>query len=162
MRQLMLLRHAKSGWDDGQTDHARTITEHGRNSAALVGAHLKTSGLLPQLVLCSSAVRARSTLDLAMEAGGWSTAVTETDALYNTNVAGAMAVIAEAPDVGTLLVVGHEPTWSSVIHALTGNEVVMRTATLVVLELDRESWADIEPDSSRIISVTHAHQLAAE
>jgi phosphohistidine phosphatase len=161
MRQLMVLRHAKSGWSDGQTDHARTITEHGRNSAALVGAHLKTSGLIPKLALCSSAIRARTTLNLAIEAGGWSTAVTETDALYNTHVSGAMAVIAEAPDVSSLLVVGHEPTWSSMIHVLTGNEVVMRTATLVVLELDRGSWAEIEPDSCRIISVTHAEQLEA-
>jgi phosphohistidine phosphatase len=161
MRRLMVLRHAKSEWQGGESDHERTINEHGRRCAALIGAHVTQADLVPELALCSSAIRARSTLDLAIEAGDWSTTVDETDALYDATVSGVMAVIAEAPGVTTLMVVGHEPTWSKMVGVLTGDTVPMKTATLVVLELDRDSWTEIEPNSCRVISVTHAHQLRA-
>ena len=161
MRQLMVLRHAKSDWPEGAADHTRTLNDRGRHSAALVGTHMAEAGLVPELAVCSSAVRARITLDLAKEAGGWHTNVTVTDDLYNTHVAGALDVVADAPDVSSLLLVGHEPTWSGLVRVLTGVEVPMKTATLVVMQLDRERWDELAPNSCTISSVTHVRELEA-
>ena len=63
--RLLLLRHAKSSWDDaGLADHDRPLAKRGRRAAERVGAYLRTSDLLPDLVLCSSARRTQETLEL--------------------------------------------------------------------------------------------------
>jgi phosphohistidine phosphatase len=64
MPTLYLLRHAKSSWGDPELpDHDRPLAPRGERAAALIGEHLRSAGIAPALVLCSSAVRARETLD---------------------------------------------------------------------------------------------------
>ena len=64
MRTLHLLRHAKSSWDDaGLPDHDRPLAPRGIRAAARMEEHLRDEDVRPDLVLCSSAVRARQTLD---------------------------------------------------------------------------------------------------
>ena len=71
-KQLVLIRHAKSSWADPTlADHDRPLNERVQQAAALVGLHLRAEGLHPDLVLCSSARRARQTLarmDIASDA----------------------------------------------------------------------------------------------
>jgi phosphohistidine phosphatase len=66
MHVLHLLRHAKSSWKEDVEDHERPLNRRGREAARLVGRHLPASAGAIDLVLCSSAARARETLDLAM------------------------------------------------------------------------------------------------
>lgn len=161
MRTLLVLRHAKSDWDAGAVDHQRPLNERGVRSARLVGEHLAAIGGVPDLALTSSATRARSTLELAAEAGAWGTDVTVTDDLYDTDVAGTLDVIAEAPHVARLLVVGHEPTWSRLVRHLTGADVVVKTATLIELTTSAPSWAALTEHSCAIASITQSRHLIA-
>src|SRR5258708_30988934 len=65
MKTLLLLRHAKSSWDNpGGRDFDRPLAPRGRRTAPLIGGHLRDRQLLPDLVLCSTARRARQTHDL--------------------------------------------------------------------------------------------------
>ncbi|MGH7094124.1 MAG: SixA phosphatase family protein [Stellaceae bacterium] len=66
MHRLHLLRHAKSSWDDEVDDHERKLNRRGRDEAALVGKHLPTATGPLDLVLCSTARRARETMDLVL------------------------------------------------------------------------------------------------
>jgi phosphohistidine phosphatase len=67
MRQLLLLRHAKSSWDDpGLSDHARPLNARGRRAAAAVAAAMRELGLQPDLVIVSSARRTLQTLEALM------------------------------------------------------------------------------------------------
>lgn len=66
MHLLHLLRHAKSSWKEDVEDHERPLNRRGREAARLVGQHLPSSVGALDLVLCSSAVRTRETLDLAL------------------------------------------------------------------------------------------------
>ncbi|MET0314259.1 MAG: histidine phosphatase family protein, partial [Hansschlegelia sp.] len=69
MRRLILFRHAKSDWpEDGGDDHGRSLAPRGRRVAGPMGAWLAGRGFRPDLVLCSTAVRARATWDLAKAA----------------------------------------------------------------------------------------------
>ncbi len=62
MKTLLLLRHAKSGWDNpGLTDHDRPLAPRGKKAAPAIGGMLRQSGLTPGRVLCSTARRARQT-----------------------------------------------------------------------------------------------------
>ncbi|TMJ40502.1 MAG: hypothetical protein E6G89_08205 [Alphaproteobacteria bacterium] len=66
MLRLMLLRHAKSSWTDpGRDDHDRPLTPRGQKSAPLIGRFMRNQKLVPELVLCSPARRARETWKLA-------------------------------------------------------------------------------------------------
>jgi phosphohistidine phosphatase len=63
-KQLFLLRHAKSSWDDLEAaDHDRGLAPRGRRAAKLMAKHLRHAAITPSLVLCSSAQRTRETLD---------------------------------------------------------------------------------------------------
>ena len=66
-RRLVLLRHAKSDWPDDVPDHERPLARRGRRDAPAAGRWLRKSGYVPDLVLCSTARRARETWQLAEE-----------------------------------------------------------------------------------------------
>ncbi|MBV9338789.1 MAG: histidine phosphatase family protein, partial [Solirubrobacterales bacterium] len=69
-RQLYVLRHAKSSWDDPMLDdHDRPLAPRGRKAAKLIGEHIQKAGIEPDQVLCSSSRRTRETLD-AVAPGG--------------------------------------------------------------------------------------------
>ena len=91
MRRLILMRHAKSDWDAPfGSDHDRPLSKRGVRAATAMGIVLARSKLVPDHAISSSAVRARTTLDLARESGDWSTTVEVTDELYGTSPAGAL------------------------------------------------------------------------
>lgn len=66
MHLLHLLRHAKSSWKDDVEDRERPLNRRGREAARLVGQHLPATAGAIDLVLCSSAVRTRETLNLVL------------------------------------------------------------------------------------------------
>ena len=75
-RELILLRHAKSGWNDPDvSDHDRPINQRGHNSATAIGSWLKIHKFEPDQILCSTAVRAQQTLAKIREFVGEDAAV---------------------------------------------------------------------------------------
>ena len=83
MKTLLLLRHAKSSWkDESLTDHDRPLNKRGKKTAPLMGHLLREKNLVPDLVVSSTAVRARSTAEAAAEACGYPGEITLTDELY--------------------------------------------------------------------------------
>src|SRR5580700_3138766 len=82
MHRLHLLRHAKSSWDDDVEDSQRTLTKRGRQAARLIGETLpKAIGAL-DLVLCSTALRARETARLALSEYAPTPCILYEDGLY--------------------------------------------------------------------------------
>jgi phosphohistidine phosphatase len=64
MKSLYLLRHAKSSWKDpALNDHDRPLSKRGRQAAKIMATYLRQSKIAPDLVICSTAVRAQQTLD---------------------------------------------------------------------------------------------------
>lgn len=103
------------------------------------------AGLEPDLVISSTALRARTTAELVLEAGGFDAPLELTDALYEASVGGALEVVRRVPDdVSTLLVAGHEPTTSMLASALIGGgRLRVVTATLVGLEVFTP-WSELK------------------
>ncbi|GMA26275.1 phosphohistidine phosphatase [Luteimicrobium album] len=151
-RRLVLLRHAKAEPAGSSPDHARPLALHGRAQATQVGQTLTASGLVPDVVLCSSALRTRQTWDLVAGRLPAAPSVTVDDALYELTVRGLLAVVRELPDTArTVLVVGHEPTMGagSAFFAGPGSEagslalarVGLPTGGYGLLEADAP-WSD--------------------
>ncbi len=146
MRTLLLLRHAKSDWTAGVVgDHDRPLSGRGREAAAIMGRLMAHAGLVPELCLTSTAVRAADTLARAARHGGWEDVPVEArPALYGAGPKEVIALLGRLPDdAGCVLLVGHEPGWSETIGVLTGGSSVrMATGTLARIEFQVERWAE--------------------
>ena len=142
MKRLMILRHAKSDWNAGaSSDHARPLNRRGTGAAMTMGRVLTRVGEVPDLVLTSTAQRARETIMLASDAGGWDSEVREIDDLYGSSANVALQIAASAPpEVERLMLVGHQPTWGYLVRAVTGAAVNMKTATIAGIDMHMERW----------------------
>ena len=147
MKTILLLRHGKSDWAaDHGDDHSRPLADRGQKGARKIGRFLTTARAVPDRAITSSATRARETLATAAEAGGWSGPARVTDALYESTPEDVLREIQSEPDEAqTLIVVGHEPTWSGLVSNLIGGGAVqMKTASVACVEVEVERWADVQ------------------
>lgn len=146
MKRLILFRHGKSDWHAPHgSDHERPLNHRGVTAAETMGRVLGRAGLVPDRVITSSAVRAKTTIELASAAGGWECVVEVNEDLYGTTPGGALKVAARVPsDVESLMLVGHEPTLSELARHLTGGHVTVKTATVIGIDLLIDSWRDVD------------------
>jgi len=154
VKTLILFRHGKSDWkSDYGADHDRPLAKRGRSAAATMGAMLARIEQIPDRVLTSSAVRARETIELAAEAGGWKCPVEIVPEFYGSSPATVVARVREEDDaVSSLLLTGHEPTWSTLATELTGGGFLrFPTAAMVRIDLDLDSWSRLEADKGTLV-----------
>ena len=146
MKTVLVLRHGKSDWQASYgSDHDRPLAERGIAAAELMGRFLTRNGQEPARILSSTAVRARSTAELAMITGDWGCPVEYSEALYGASVPGIIDLLKmEDDDLSSLLLVGHQPTWSELIQDLTGGSSVhFPTAALARIDFEIDRWRDI-------------------
>ena len=147
MKQLIFFRHGKSDWEAGfDKDHGRPVSTRGRKAAQLMGRFLAVVDEVPDKVLSSSAVRARTTAELAMQAGGWDCPLELCDDLYESTPQAILARVRQQPDeLEVVLVAGHEPSWSATVGGLVGGgELRFPTAAMARVDLDVEHWRDVD------------------
>jgi len=110
MRQLLLLRHAKSSWDDpGLSDHARPLNARGRRAAAAMSGAMRELGLQPDLVLVSSSRRTLQTLE-ALTPFDDNALIEPMDTLYLAPVSLLLDAVRKVPEtVRSVLMIGHNP-----------------------------------------------------
>jgi phosphohistidine phosphatase len=149
--RLWLLRHAKSSWDaDDLDDHERPLAPRGIHGAERMSIFLAREPQLPTVVLCSTAVRARQTLDLVLPALGDPELVFESR-LYTFEAGPVIDRLREVSDeVSSLMVVGHNPAIHKVALTLTdrGDRLdalaeKYPTGTLAAIDLPADRWAEI-------------------
>ncbi len=145
MKTLLLLRHAKSSWDDpGLDDHDRPLNRRGRRDAPRMGRLLREEELLPDVVLCSTAERARETAEAVSEASGFSG---DTRFLRRLYLAGPSEILAAVrtveADTRTAMVIGHNPGMEEMLAELTGAAEHLPTAALARISLPVKSWKDL-------------------
>jgi phosphohistidine phosphatase len=146
MKSLILFRHGKSDWDTPSgIDHDRAVSERGQRAARTMGRLLELADQAPDSVVTSSAVRARTTVELAAEAGRWKCPVRVTRALYEATPFQVLSEIqAEAQATRTLLLAGHEPTWSELASLLVGGGALgVPTASMARIDFDVEEWKSV-------------------
>lgn len=144
MSAVIFLRHAKSDWHAGATDDlSRPLANRGRVAAAAVGSFLADVGHIPDLVLCSPAVRTRQTVEIAIAAGDWPCPIEIVDELYYGTVENTVKLACKR-QVPLLMLVGHEPTMSSALEYLTGAELRMPTGALARVNLNPDNSGLLE------------------
>lgn len=169
-KRLILLRHAKSAWDNQDVaDFERPLSSRGRKAAPVVGAYLARKNCLPELVLCSSAKRAAETLDLVM--AGWprQPVVRKLKNLYHAMPREMLKrVQGTGNEHGTVMLVGHNPgiadlaNWLSHDGDPAGRAALSRkfpTAAVAVIDFDVEDWRDVEAETGRLVDFATPKQI---
>jgi phosphohistidine phosphatase len=143
MLTLYLLRHAKSDWDDAsQQDFERPLANRGRKAAALIGELIQEKGIDFDLVLVSTAVRTRETIELVQERARFRSEVRYDERIYEATVSQLLGVIAEVDnDRGSVLLVGHNPGLEALLTLLTGEQISLTTANLTKIKLNVTTWS---------------------
>ncbi len=157
--RLLLLRHAKSSWDEPSlADSDRPLAPKGRKAAARIGEHLRAEGLTAELVLCSSALRTRETLEALASAFEDAQVLIE-DRLYGAGDDDLLARLREVPDsVTTAALIGHNPGAHDLALSLVRSGKDLRrmrnkfpTGALAVLDLDG-TWSALAPGGAKLAS----------
>ncbi|MBD0675352.1 SixA phosphatase family protein [Streptomyces sp. CBMA156] len=163
-RRIIVLRHAKADWPDGVDDHERPLADRGRHQAQDAGRWLADSGINPDYVLCSTALRTRET---------WKTAAHELtkrarktvyeERVYEASPGEIIAVLQETPEEhADVVLVGHNPGVLGLTQVLAGDagdpDALERlrlggfpTAGIAVLSFDG-SWKGVEPGVAELVS----------
>lgn len=161
MRRLILFRHAKAErGQPGARDHERALAERGRSDAPRLGAYLVRHGLVPELVLVSSATRTQETWALAATVFAQAPPAQFDERIYNAGPQAILAVIKETDaDVSTLMVIGHNPGLHELAALLVASgELEARqrlaegfpTAAVAVIDFALPAWAKLHPQSGRL------------
>ena len=141
-RRLIVLRHAKSDWSGGVADHDRPLAGRGRREAALAGRWLRENADI-DLVVCSSAKRARQTWKLVAKQLDNVPPSRVDDRLYAASVRCLLAVVRKLPDSArAVLLIGHNPGLEELVAELGGVGWAMKTSSIAVLS-SRCGWAEV-------------------
>jgi phosphohistidine phosphatase len=155
MKTIYLLRHAKSSWDnESLSDFERPLNERGMNTAPFMGEVMTGRGYVPSLIISSPAMRAKTTAELVIQSGDFGSQMTLDDRIYEASPNTLRQVASElGDDVGSVMLVGHNPGMEGFIRYLTGLIEPMPTAALAVIELAIDKWKDIDADSGTIVEI---------
>jgi phosphohistidine phosphatase len=155
MKTLLILRHAKSSWKHPElSDHDRPLNKRGKHDAPLMGRLLKEKELVPDLIISSTAVRAKDTALVVGEVVGYTKKINFLSSLYS---AGPDAYIQAINDVAgdnnysTLLVVGHNPGLEELIEVITGDLQQLSTCALAIIEIPIQKWSFIKEKQGKLI-----------
>lgn len=154
MKNLLLMRHAKSSWDEpGSTDRDRPLNERGKRDAPMMGAVLREKGLQPDLIICSPALRARKTAKLIAKAVGYpEDAIRMEESIYLHGVGGLMDLVTSFPDaVQQIYLIGHNPDLTDLVNRLTDSDLSnVPTCGIASVEFAVDSWTDIGAGVGRL------------
>ena len=135
------MRHAKSDWSSGVDDHERPLAKRGRREAGLAGDWLREQVADVDLVVCSSATRARQTWKRVAKRLDAVPELRVDDRLYGASDRQLRDVLRELPDATrTALLIGHNPGLEDLVAELTGVECPLKTSSIAVLS-SRFGWA---------------------
>jgi len=144
MRELLIMRHAKSSWDDPSlADFDRPLNERGKQDAPRMGEYLAAMGVRPDLIVASPAKRARKTARIVAEKLGYDKeAIRWVEGIYEASVQSLLYLVCSLPDEAEkVMLVGHNPGLTYLANVL-GDLTIdnIPTAGVVGLVFDAGSW----------------------
>ncbi|MGR8979570.1 MAG: SixA phosphatase family protein [Gammaproteobacteria bacterium] len=165
-RELLLLRHGKSDRYVEAADIDRPLKKRGKLGARRIGTWMREQGLVPDLILCSPAERAKATAYLVCEKLGIEQEDIHLDGrLYGRGVDSLRAVLSDSPgDSRRVLLIGHNPELEELLGELVGvddlpiTEKLVPTAALARIKMP-DDWTQLEPGCAKLLSLTTAKSL---
>jgi len=146
MKTVLLMRHAKSSWKDYKLkDFERPLSKRGKREAPLMGKMLAEKELVPQMILSSPAVRARSTAEIVSEKCGYRGEITYVDSFYLAEPEIYAAAIRSLPDeIERAMIIGHNPGLEALLQILSGQVESLPTSAIAYLVFPAQYWKEFD------------------
>ena len=154
-RRLVLVRHAKSAWDDpGLDDHDRPLNARGRRDAPMMAARLASRSWPVAAIVSSTALRARATAEALHQALPEALLVLDRGCYHAAPAALLRRVRAWATAWPAVALVGHNPGLSEFLDLLCGTTASdLPTAAVALLQLDCADWSALAPGQARLVGL---------
>jgi phosphohistidine phosphatase len=171
VKTVLLLRHAKSAWDDSRLDdHDRPLNRRGEQAAKAMADHLAASGPRPDLILCSTAARTRQTLaPLVQHLAAPAPPISLERSLYLASEDMLLERLRALPDdVGSVLLIGHNEGIWRLATALVGQgkaapvaslQEKFPTGALAILQARIKHWPDLTTGSADLVDFVRPREL---
>jgi phosphohistidine phosphatase len=168
VRTVILLRHAKSSWaDPALADLDRPLAPRGERASRRIAKYIRRKKIRPALVLCSSSLRTRQTLEAIASSLGKSSSVEFEPQLYAASEGELLERLQALPEsVDSVMMIGHNPGLHELARVLASRgaelprlEEKFPTGALATLVLDSESWAALEPGDGELVDYVVPRQL---
>ena len=154
MKTVYIFRHGKSDWDaEFSEDHERPVAKRGRKAAQKVGRFLVELGQVPDVVLSSSATARAADGRAGDERRQLEVPLECTWELYAATVPATLKILqSQSDDIDSVMLVGHQPTWSELVANLTGgSRLRFPTAALARIDFAVSVWEEIESGDGELI-----------
>ncbi len=154
MKQIYILRHAKSSWDNSElSDFDRPLSNRGKNDAKKLCSFIEKKGFIVDKVFCSSAKRAKETLDLMMD-GLWFDYINDLfyeEYLYYGNVGNIVDRLRELDEESkNILFIGHNPTLFHLIEELTNERIKKLTTCNLAVITFADAWKKLSKSKCKL------------
>ncbi len=165
MKILLILRHAKSSWDFAElSDHDRPLNNRGKRDAPRIGRKLLKEGLIPQVIISSSAIRAYSTAEEVAKVCGYDGEIVVDSSLYGSGYIAYLNVLRIQNDrLDIIMLVGHNPDSEQLLEILTGKMVTMPTCTVACVKLLIRKWKELNTQTKgELVNIWRPKELLPE
>ena len=144
MKTLLIMRHGKSSWKDSNlADHERPLKKRGRKDTERIAELLKDKKLVPGVILCSTALRARQTAEAFVDEVDFEGEIEYLDTFYMAEPEAFFERLQTLQDVERVMIIGHNPGLESLLQILADEIKALPTAAVAQLSLDISSWQDL-------------------
>lgn len=146
------MRHAKSSWDDASlSDFERPLNKRGLKTAPFMGEMMAKNDFTPEIIVSSPAERAKQTAELVKESAGFEAEICFDERIYEASPMRILEVVSDISDeYDSAMIVGHNPGFENIVRVLTGKLESMPTAALAVVDLDINSWKEINAETGKL------------
>lgn len=161
MKTLLLLRHAKSSWDEPSLrDFDRPLAARGKRDAPRIGKALRKRGPHPELIISSPAARTRATIKAIAASARFEAEIQFEESVYGASASELIKLIRGLPrEKVTAMIVGHNPGLEDLVARLTGKPERMPTAALACIEFQIDGWTDLEDGEGKLAWLLTPKQL---
>lgn len=155
MKELLIMRHGKSDWSNPDLDDFdRPLKKRGRNDSLLMGNFIEEKQLLPDVVLCSTAVRAKETLAGLQKSRVGDARSLLYDSFYYEGTDAILEALSQLSDaIQRALIIGHNPTMESLlmkVFKIQQQEIKMPTAAIAFITNETDQWANMAWEKSTL------------
>jgi len=146
MKSVLLFRHGQAGWENNifGKDYDKPLTPNGIKDAEKMGVYLSKINNIPDLIISSSANRAKTTMELAYKGGGWKSKINFETKIYGGNPNFLLELINKQNNkYDSICLFGHEPNFSHFISLATEEYQILNTASVAKINFKTNQWKKV-------------------
>ena len=147
MKSILLFRHGKSDWNANyKKDHDRPLSKRGVKASKVMGLYLFKIQQIPDLIISSTALRAKKTAQIAKKFGQWDSELILDNNIYHCSIDKLLSILSQQdPKMNFICIVGHQPIFSHFLSEITdSNWVKLPTASMVRIDFPFKNWEELK------------------